>query len=247
MFQERELSTVEAELPDGEEEVEQAAVLPGNGQEAPLSAVPPVAESAAASEEQVDEIFTPGAAVAAGKLQDGSSSKDLVAEADAVIAAAKAKGASATVLEKLDGYRSKVVEDVENVPDASEQAVFDEYSKEQGELDLVFTRFRRYTAANDTHVLRYAAGKPLWFCTRGRLDGDAPSCPCCGSARVFEFQVQPQLIALLMGTPLADRLDYGVICCYTCRNSCDPPASSPYLEEFAYVQPEPVDGWLPKG
>mmetsp|Transcript_11775 Transcript_11775/g.37762 ORF Transcript_11775/g.37762 Transcript_11775/m.37762 type:complete len:254 (+) Transcript_11775:331-1092(+) len=79
----------------------------------------------------------------------------------------------------------------------------------------------------------------------------ANTTPCSpistGAERIFEFQVQPQLIALLAGSRLADRLDYGTICCYVCSKSCDATdEAAPYLEEFAHVQPEPYDAWLPK-
>lgn len=232
VLQERELSTVDADAP--EEEEEEAGAGPPKDQ-------PP--RSGGPQGEEIEEVFTPGAREAAGM------DRDPVAEADAAIAAAKAKGASGAVLEKLRAYREKVVENAESAMDASEQAAFDDLSKERGEHDPVFSGFQRHARANAQHVLRYVyGGEPLWFCASNQLEGGPPPCERCGAERIFEFQVQPQLIAMLGQSRLADRLDYGVICCYVCSRSCDAvDGNAPYIEEFAHVQPEPHDAWLPKG
>lgn len=236
VFQERELSTMEATKPKQSEE---------DFPEADVAVGPPakVATTAGKKEaDEVEEVFTPGAAKAKGK------GRDLVSEADSVLAEARKKGASQAVIQKLEEYRAKVAENAEHAIDHTEQAAFEEYSREQGERDATFSRFNRYSAANNGHVLRYAfGGQPLWFCGPGQIAGDAPPCQNCGGPRVFEFQVQPQLIALLCGTSdMVDRLEFGTICCYTCRASCTAPSERPYLEEFAYVQAEPRDAWLPK-
>mmetsp|Transcript_44397 Transcript_44397/g.85417 ORF Transcript_44397/g.85417 Transcript_44397/m.85417 type:complete len:81 (+) Transcript_44397:62-304(+) len=79
------------------------------------------------------------------------------------------------------------------------------------------------------------------------MQGKPPACERCGADRVFEFQIQPHLIAKLAGTRLADRLDFGTICCFVCSGHCDAADNvSPYLEEHAFVQPEPFEAWLPK-
>lgn len=233
VFQERELSTVEAELPeeeDGEAEAEAAARRPAKAGKGP-------------GEEDVEEVFTPGALQAAGKDHDP------LAGADAALASAKAKGASKEVLEKLSAYREKVAENSENAIDSSEQDAFDELSKERGEHDPVFSKYNRYSRENPSHVLRYAwGGEPLWFCRSNQLSGGPPRCERCGAERIFEFQVQAQLISLLGASRLADRLDYGIICCYVCSANCEAAdTGAPYMEEFAHVQPEPYDAWLPKG
>merc|ERR1712150_25570 len=126
-----------------------------------------------------------------------------------------------------------VAETTENVLDASEQAAFEELSKERGEYDAVFSRFKRYSSANPRHVFRYHfGGEPLWFAKQNQLSGPPPACERCGADRIFEFQVQPQLIALLAASRLAERLDYGIICCFVCSKSCDPVVQdAPYLEE----------------
>mmetsp|Transcript_90170 Transcript_90170/g.227012 ORF Transcript_90170/g.227012 Transcript_90170/m.227012 type:complete len:457 (-) Transcript_90170:116-1486(-) len=228
LFQERELRTEEAETPEEPEEDEDEGAAKS-------------AKPATNKDDEVEEVFTPGAAKAAGK------DRDLVAEAEGVIEAARMKGASEAVIKKLEEYRTKVAESSDNAIDATEQAVFDEYSKQQGEHDPVFSKFNRFAAVNNGHAVRYNFNsKPLWFCGPNQMDGAPAPCPHCGEPRVFEFQVQPQLISLLHGTSLADRLEFGTMCCYTCRASCDPPQDRPYVEEFVYVQAEPREAWLPK-
>ncbi|CAE8732761.1 unnamed protein product, partial [Polarella glacialis] len=114
--------------------------------------------------------------------------------------------------------------------------------------DEFFARFQSFHRENPSHILRYElGGAPLWFCKHRQLEGEVPCCSRCGGKRVFEMQVQPQLIYLLRGSPLADRLDFGTMCVYVCEDSCEPEAgSSPYIEEFVYVQPEPTEEWIPK-
>merc|ERR1712046_478235 len=118
---------------------------------------------------------------------------------------------------------------------------------EKSEKDKTFSYFQRYSNENTNHVLRYCFDdSPLWFCSLKKFNSEPPACPHCGSARVFELQVQPQLIAALQKgriEGLAGRLDYGTACVYVCKESCTAKAGSQYLEEFAYVQPEPGDAW----
>ncbi|CAJ1456439.1 unnamed protein product [Effrenium voratum] len=119
----------------------------------------------------------------------------------------------------------------------------EEWVEERSVKDPVFARFQRFHAANKNHVLRYQlGGEPRWFCQFRRLE-EVPACPRCGAARVFECQVQPMLISLIKG-PLQERLDFGIICIYTCEESCDADIKSPYVEELVYVQAEPSE-WLP--
>eukprot|EP00928_Gymnodinium_smaydae_P008259 TRINITY_DN13002_c0_g1_i1.p2 TRINITY_DN13002_c0_g1~~TRINITY_DN13002_c0_g1_i1.p2 ORF type:complete len:523 (+),score=144.50 TRINITY_DN13002_c0_g1_i1:173-1570(+) len=240
VFQERDMSTMEADVPDEDD----APAETGAGAAAGASSGA-AAGAEAEAEGDVEEVLTPAVA-----KERGATRESLIDEADAVIAAAKAKGASDAVLDKLRDYRAKVAESADNVIDGSEQAVFDEWCKQNGEHDVHFSRFNRFAAANPGHMLRYSfAGEPLWFCGPGRPEAGPPKCENCGADRVFECQVQPQLISLLAGTPLADRLDYGVICCFVCSESCcaSSERSSPYLEEVAVVQGEPQEAWLPRG
>lgn len=225
MFQEREIDTIDADAPEEADELDDATT------------------NQKCADDDIEEVFTPATAEA-----NERKSKELVAEAESIIESARSKGASEAVLEKLQEYKKKVQESADNVIDASEQAVFDQYAKEQGDHDAVFSRFNRYAAANNGHMVRYTFdGCPLWFCGPGKLENGVPPCSNCGGKRVFEFQVQPMIMSLLQGTgPLSERLDFGTILCYVCEKSCDSPTEAPYLEEFVYVQPEPREAWLPK-
>jgi len=245
VFQEREISTSGATVPDEEDQAEEVAgpdvkgYRPGAGNTS--------GDADAEEDSTVEEVFTEGVAAEAGNA-GGKTQQDLVADADAAIASAKAKGASEAMLDKLREYRTKVSENADGAIDLTEQNVFDEWSKENGESDDFFSKFNRYSLENKGHMLRYAfGGEPLWFCGPRRLLKDPPPCQRCGGARVFELQVQAQLISLLGGSHCADRLDFGTICVYTCAESCDPlEGTHTYAEEYGYVQPEANDAWLPK-
>lgn len=202
-----------------------------------------VSSADAPSEEDEDE---QGDASDEGEVEDASK---LAADADAMLAAAQSTATAdgdAAIMEKLQEYRERVAKDPENALDSSEQKAFEDWSKDRGEKDPVFSQFMRWSRENPGHVLRYAfAGEPLWFCTKGRMKRNPPACPLCGAARAFEFQVQPQLISLLSSSPLAKRLDYGAVYVYACSGHCEAAADNPYMEEYVYVQPEPGDAWLP--
>lgn len=204
-----------------------------------------------------------------GDAEEEAPPEKAVAEADAAVAAAGVAGSAAEVelLERLHDYKARLSKDPNVALDKSEQKVFEEYSKEKGEKDEIFSKFQRFSAENQGHVLRHCfGGEPLWFCSPGRLGQESaedsvaksgddvppmgpPPCPRCGAARVFEMQVQPQLITLLgdSGSELARRLDYGTACVFVCGASCTAPVDgSPYLEEFVHVQAEPRESWLPR-
>ncbi|XP_024365835.1 uncharacterized protein [Physcomitrium patens] len=92
-------------------------------------------------------------------------------------------------------------------------------------------------------VLRYCrspAAKPLWLSLNGQPENSGiPSCSHCGSRRIFEFQVLPQLLNFLDFKDEANSLDWGTIAVYTCERSCGEGVGKGYAEEFAWVQPPP--------
>jgi len=105
--------------------------------------------------------------------------------------------------------------------------------------DEQFKKFLAFAKEHNGHALRYElGGEPLWLAVPGQLNSYPPRCENCGAKRTFELQIQPQLISLLKN----DRLDWGVVCCYTCSESCNPPGTgSAYLQEWIYMQHEPED------
>jgi len=148
---------------------------------------------------------------------------------------------------KLREYQKMVRENPDAAMDKFGARFYEEWCEEHSVKDALFNRFQRFNRENLQHVLRYElGGSPMWFSRLRKMRGSPPNCQHCGGKRVFEFQVQPALIALLKGSPLQDRLDYGTVCVFSCEESCDADQSSPYLEEFVYVQPEPVSEWIPK-
>lgn len=85
-------------------------------------------------------------------------------------------------------------------------------------------------------MLRYhLGGEPIWYAEKGLMTQPPPVCENCGGERGFEMQVQPPLIALFN----TDRLEWGTVCIYTCKESCEPPSGTAYQQEFCFVQPEP--------
>eukprot|EP00434_Breviolum_minutum_P035396 symbB.v1.2.031333.t1/scaffold3624.1/size53936/3 len=138
---------------------------------------------------------------------------------------------------RLKEYQDMVKNDPEAALDKYGGNFVEEWVEERSVKDPVFAKFTRFHALNKNHVLRYhLGGAARWFCQFRQLE-EVPKCSLCGGPRVFECQVQPMLIAQLKG-PLQERLDFGTICIYSCEESCEA-VKPPYIEEFAYVQPEP--------
>uniref|UniRef100_A0A2M4BST4 Putative pcdc2/rp-8 programmed cell death protein 2 n=1 Tax=Anopheles marajoara TaxID=58244 RepID=A0A2M4BST4_9DIPT len=94
--------------------------------------------------------------------------------------------------------------------------------------DKVFARFKKRTADAPDQVLRYErGGTPLWLSPI--VPQTVPDCERCGSRRIFEFQVMPQLLSFLE----RDELDWGTLACYTCEASCN---TEGYAEEWIFRQ-----------
>lgn len=144
-----------------------------------------------------------------------------------------------------DEETTKIIEelnsggDVKEVKSEETEITTKEGFEESENKDAQFKRFLLFAKAHQGHVMRYAlGGEPFWFAETGQLSSKVPNCENCGAPRTFECQIQPQLISILK----SDRLDWGIACCYTCSESCNPPETGcAYLEEWMYVQPEPSD------
>ena len=132
--------------------------------------------------------------------------------------------------------------------DRSEMDLFKEFTETQIEKDSSFRLFKRFVQeAPSDHVIYYSiGGSPMWITEENQMPGPPPACQNCGTARHFEFQIQPQLIYHLMkklpGLSMnAAPFEWGVVAVYTCTQNCT--GSSPYQEEFLYNQLEPSE-WL---
>lgn len=101
------------------------------------------------------------------------------------------------------------------------------------EHDLTTVEFLARISRAPSQALRYErGGKPLWSSRKNRLRGDPPRCRC-GSRRIFEFQLLPQLLYYLK---VPESNDFGSLVVYTCEASCDDFDG----EEFVICQP-PID------
>lgn len=98
--------------------------------------------------------------------------------------------------------------------------------------DSVFLRFQARTKLAQDQVLRYCFGakRPLWVNSERQLIGSPPDC-VCGSRRVFELQVMPQVLFYLdLDSREETAMDWSSIVVYSCERSCE--AS---FAEFAFV------------
>ncbi|XP_038052461.1 programmed cell death protein 2-like [Patiria miniata] len=110
--------------------------------------------------------------------------------------------------------------------------------------DKVFQRFAKRLQLCPEQCIRYSwNGTPLYLTSpsEGTL---IPSCPHCGSQRVFEVQLMPQLInALHDADQPGIQIEFGVVIIYTCKANCwdDPcqPGQLNLREEYVEFQVDP--------
>ncbi|PFX34898.1 Programmed cell death protein 2 [Stylophora pistillata] len=101
--------------------------------------------------------------------------------------------------------------------------------------DKQFRKFKKRIAREPKQVLRYHQnGEPLWVSDEGKPSkDDIPRCKC-GSERVFEFQIMPQLLNYLHVDSLEESADWGTLLVYTCAQSCGDGSS--YQTEYIWKQ-----------
>ncbi|CAH3043326.1 unnamed protein product [Pocillopora meandrina] len=101
--------------------------------------------------------------------------------------------------------------------------------------DKQFRKFKKRITREPKQVLRYHQnGEPLWVSDEGKpSEDDIPRCDC-GSERVFEFQIMPQLLNHLQVDSLEESVDWGTLVVYTCAQSCGDGSS--YQTEFIWKQ-----------
>jgi len=88
--------------------------------------------------------------------------------------------------------------------------------------DKVFNKFRKRVAYEPEQIIRYdRGGDPLWVSPEKIPTRDEiPPCQYCKAARVFEFQVMPQLLNHLGEESIDGALDWGTVAVYTCGEDC---------------------------
>ncbi len=117
-----------------------------------------------------------------------------------------------------------------------------EASAVKDDRDENFVKFQETTDKAPDQVVRYwRNGQPLWISTKNIPDQrkDIAKCELCGSRRIFEFQIMPQMLHYLKLDETTDEkesIDFGVIAVYTCEKSCSSDNSSHYKPEFVWRQ-----------
>ncbi|CAG5118147.1 unnamed protein product [Candidula unifasciata] len=129
----------------------------------------------------------------------------------------------------------KMLAETEEVEDSFATADLEQSAAAETEDDKQFQKFKRRIDPEPMQVLRYdRGGEPLWVSAFHKATKEnVPNCSC-GAARIFEFQVMPQLLNYLNVDHLDASLDWGTLCIYTCQESCNP--GNLYLEEFLWKQ-----------
>jgi hypothetical protein len=139
---------------------------------------------------------------------------------------------------KKDSKRvDKILKSVTNVDDKEDFLVDDgiedteETKAEVRELEKIieekhsnFSKISRHyklfeyvSRADPEQVLRYVKQRgsgvePLWMSEKNQPQS-IPNCPLCGSKRLFEFQIMPQIFDQLQELML---VDWNTVCFYTC-------------------------------
>ncbi|KAG7333943.1 hypothetical protein KOW79_002350 [Hemibagrus wyckioides] len=98
-----------------------------------------------------------------------------------------------------------------------------------------FQKFKERIAAEPHQVLRYCReGSQLWVSSEHVPNKeDIPKCSC-GTNRIFEFQIMPQLLNHLKVDSPDASIDWGTLAIYTCAASCD--QGKNYSAEFIWKQ-----------
>lgn len=111
----------------------------------------------------------------------------------------------------------------------------EEMAMHETEENKVFQRFKKRIAPEPHQVVRYSRGfSPLWVSAQHiSSEDDIPPCSC-GSKRMFEFQVMPQLLNSLCVDTTGASIDWGTVAVFTCSISCN--CDEHYSLEFVWKQ-----------
>ena len=114
-----------------------------------------------------------------------------------------------------------------------------EEEEKKKKVDKVFLKFQARTKLYPDQILRYSfdAKKPLWIHSENQFIGKPDLCKYCGSKRVFEMQILPQLLYYLNVEEREEKaIDFGTIVVYSCEKSCVAQNTEIYQKEFHFVQ-----------
>jgi len=133
--------------------------------------------------------------------------------------------------EKVDGSENDMeIDDDED--DAEDEQI----------SDHLFLVYKLNILQDYDQVLRYCfspKSRPLFYSSKGLFDHHkVPKCERCGAERVFEFQVNNTILNYY--EKLKD-LDWGVVCTYSCSESCFGKESGEFAEEVILIQHEVLE------
>lgn len=138
----------------------------------------------------------------------------------------------------LEAEEDLVNVETESIKVVTKGTMQDASTEELGEdtfnkVDPDLVHFQTQVARAPRQSVRYQLrGDILWPFQENKLTIPPPDCHLCGSRRVFEFQVLPQLLYFLH---IEDRdVDFATLAVYTCEKSC--PVEG-YVDEYIYRQP----------
>lgn len=104
------------------------------------------------------------------------------------------------------------------------------------EEDKVYNRFMKHVKAEPEQILRYQrGGECLWVADASNLP-PVPRCEACGSERVFEMQVMPQLLNHLGLETTTESPDWGTLAIFTCKDNCSTAKYQGYRREYVMRQ-----------
>jgi pre-rRNA-processing protein TSR4 len=119
-----------------------------------------------------------------------------------------------------------------------EEALGDTNDSEDDMLDRSFDLYCKLSDYGGEQIIRYAFDKeaqPLYYSDYDQfMHKNAPNCEHCGAKRIFEFQVNNQILMLY---PEVLELNWGILAVYSCEKSCE--TESGFSEEFVQVQQSP--------
>ncbi|XP_076011492.1 programmed cell death protein 2 isoform X2 [Genypterus blacodes] len=135
--------------------------------------------------------------------------------------------------EEVEGKRADGVQ--MSLAESLAETDLEDMAMHETEDNKVFQRFKKRIAPEPHQVVRYSrGGSPVWLSAQ-RLPSDQDIPPCtCGSKRIFEFQVMPQLLNSLRVDSTGASIDWGTLAVYTCSDSCN--YDDHYCPEFVWKQ-----------
>ncbi|XP_053153816.1 programmed cell death protein 2 isoform X1 [Hemicordylus capensis] len=145
--------------------------------------------------------------------------------------------ASKTKQEDIDKNEELTSADITNeISESLDEKLLEKMAKHETQEDKIFQKFKERISLEPEQIIRYCRDGegPIWISGENvPQETEIPNCPC-GSKRVFEFQVMPQLLNHLKVDSLEESIDWGILAIYTCAENCS--LGNHYTEEFIWKQ-----------